>query len=613
MKHKMPAEQTQTKAKKLRGEANPLKVFRQGLLTNQNRDALQQDYLASAPYQHIVIPSLVNDELLRKVRKELLAIHATRKETDIYRVFQTGDMANLDGLPEEELGQLKSLLELRNALYSQEFRDFISVICGTGKLSPSKADLSHNIYKQGCHLLQHDDVIGTRSISYIIYLTDPEHPWSEEDGGGLELYPVISKGTPAVHPSKVIPPAWNQMAMFAVQPGHSFHSVSEVVAVDRERPSISGWFHVMQPEDMTEEEFAEYEKERLLKSSGNAQASMDQLMNDDDEFPFSDLPKFSVNGSDAMEEETAEEDEEEQEDVPLTEDEIAFLKPFINPLYLKSNIIAQANERFCDESSIQLTSFLEPSLAAALAASTIFQDEKDGLLTKKPRSPKQPASIANYEAGISETWTPTGPSHKHRFLELHHPNPKPTTPAKSKTDPSVDLASIQHHLFQSKPFLRLLYLITSLKATKLRSRIRRFRPGMDYTLATTSSFNADLGVLDATLTFVCQRTKQDREAWESDEVGGFDCYMAPDEGNEDPAQYRAQRAKKIPYGETEAHTAAQEEGQAEGDGGALLSVSATSNCLSLVMREGEVMRFIKYVSARAPGSRWDVAAEFQYE
>ncbi|KAJ3092935.1 oxidative DNA demethylase, partial [Physocladia obscura] len=81
--------------KRLRGEAHPDKVFVPGLLASA--ESLHQDYIKSGPYQHIVIPKLVNDGLLRKVREELLAIHATRKETDIYRVFQTGDLANLDG------------------------------------------------------------------------------------------------------------------------------------------------------------------------------------------------------------------------------------------------------------------------------------------------------------------------------------------------------------------------------------------------------------------------------------------------------------------------------------------------------------------------------------
>lgn len=54
---------------------------------------------------------------------------------------------------------------------------------------PSQTDCSCNVYANGGHLLCHDDVIGTRCVSWIIYLTDPDEPWEEADGGGLELYP----------------------------------------------------------------------------------------------------------------------------------------------------------------------------------------------------------------------------------------------------------------------------------------------------------------------------------------------------------------------------------------------------------------------------------------
>ena len=39
--------------------------------------------------------------------------------------------------------------------------------------------------QQGGHLLCHDDVIGTRRVSYIVYLTDPDEPWRADDGGTM--------------------------------------------------------------------------------------------------------------------------------------------------------------------------------------------------------------------------------------------------------------------------------------------------------------------------------------------------------------------------------------------------------------------------------------------
>lgn len=116
--------------------------------------------------------------------------------------------------------------------------------------------MSVNTYTKGCHLLNHDDVIGTRRVSYILYMPLPHYQgWKKEWGGALELYPTqpsidgILEPDPA--PSKCIPPSWNQFIFFEVQPGKSFHSVEEVIVGGgedgRQRLSISGWFHAAQP------------------------------------------------------------------------------------------------------------------------------------------------------------------------------------------------------------------------------------------------------------------------------------------------------------------------------------------------------------------------------
>jgi Rps23 Pro-64 3,4-dihydroxylase Tpa1-like proline 4-hydroxylase len=119
-----------------------------------------------------------------------------------------------------------------------------------------KQDMSVNTYRKGCHLLNHDDVIGTRRVSYILYMPLPYYQlWQKEWGGALELYPVKegAQGVlePEPVPAKSIPPVWNQFIFFEVQPGRSFHSVEEVVVGEGEdgweRLSISGWFHAAQP------------------------------------------------------------------------------------------------------------------------------------------------------------------------------------------------------------------------------------------------------------------------------------------------------------------------------------------------------------------------------
>jgi len=127
--------------------------------------------------------------------------------------------------------------------------------------------MSVNSYTRGCHLLNHDDVIGTRRVSYILYMPLPHYQmWQQDWGGALELYParINEDGQPEPEPipTKSIPPSWNQFIFFEVQPGKSFHSVEEVIVGDsengRERLSISGWFHAPQegeegyaPEELT--------------------------------------------------------------------------------------------------------------------------------------------------------------------------------------------------------------------------------------------------------------------------------------------------------------------------------------------------------------------------
>jgi len=79
------------------------------------------------------------------------------------------------------------LIKMRDSIYSKDFRDFIQHVTGCPPLT-DEVDCSCNIYPMSGHLLCHDDVIGSRCVSYIIYLTDPDTPWTEADGGSLELY-----------------------------------------------------------------------------------------------------------------------------------------------------------------------------------------------------------------------------------------------------------------------------------------------------------------------------------------------------------------------------------------------------------------------------------------
>jgi len=107
--------------------------------------------------------------------------------------------------------------------------------------------------------------------------------------------------------------------------------------------------------------------------------------------------------------------------------------------------------------------------------------------------------------------------------------------------------------------------------------------------------------------------------WESGAWGGWECYMAPHEGEEDPAVYRSSNKKAAPPppakakaadGDGEMNTQADQSDEEDEDG-TLLVAQPGFNRLLLVLRDEGVMHFVKYVSASAKGSRYDVCGEWQ--
>lgn len=278
-----------------------ISLFTPNLFDPSNIHRLNNYYHASEPFKYALVEKLFQDDLLKNVVDECLSeLHFTERETDIYKVSllarlpvpkfsplgrpltcalslidirlyfsrgmcgagtqvnQTGDLASLNYLAKDQIALLPNLLKLRDALYSPTFRTFMRTVTGCGPLSGVKQDMSINTYKKGCHLLNHDDVIGTRRVSYILYMPLPHYQlWQKEWGGALELYPVkmSEEGVlePEPVPTKSIPPSWNQFIFFEVQPGKSFHSVEEVVVGEgedgRQRLSISGWFHAAQEDE----------------------------------------------------------------------------------------------------------------------------------------------------------------------------------------------------------------------------------------------------------------------------------------------------------------------------------------------------------------------------
>lgn len=445
----------------------------------------------------------------------------TPKETDIYKIHQSGDLANLDGLEDSALKLLPSLLTLRNALYSSAFREYLSNITGSGALSGRKTDMAINVYTPGCHLLCHDDVIGSRRVSYILYLTDPDDPWKKEWGGALRLYPTEphtgpggkSGKIPLAYPTVSIPPAFNQLSFFAVQPAESFHDVEEVLPSEgneaRIRMAISGWYHIPQE---GEEGFVEGLEEELTEKS-----SLAQLQGKSDEF---DLPKtkegtFNASFSSSFDVNDARKSSymNSQEDLTLTEEDLALLLKYIAPTYLTPDTLDSISRHFSEQCSLVLETFLSSTFSTSLRDYIVIQE-----------SLALPAATAEIES--TTPWMVASPPHKHRFLfqqirEAHKRDPKSQSP----------LQDLLENLLPSRSFCKWLQLATGETISSQNLLARRFRRGKDYTLAT--GYDEEDSRLEITLATTPTTGWEPEEAAASDpvggDVGGYVAYMAGDE------------------------------------------------------------------------------------
>ena len=586
-------------------------------------------------YKHGVIPDLLDPALLRKVRDEIRDnLSFTPKETDIYKIHQSGDLANLDGLEDSALKVLPSLVTLRNALYSAPFREYLATVTNSGPLSGGKTDMAVNVYTPTSHLLCHDDVIGTRRVSYILYLTDPDRPWKPEWGGALRLYPSRESGT---GPSKTltpwhehttsIPPSFNQLAFFAVQPGQSFHDVEEVYARKegesedndggRVRMAISGWYHIPQQGEEGHEEGVE-----------NAEAqksSLAQLQAKDNASEMPALTWVTHNDGDIPGEESGE-SKDTSTDTELTETDLNFLLKFMNPRYLTPDTVLELAEDFSEDSCLRLALFLSKSFA------------------ERVRKRVESLELARAEESMKSTWQVARPPHKHRYMfQVPSTAEPPNEQQFTETDPLVALNS---HLLPSVSFKKWLGLVTDkLDLGAVATLARRFRRGKDYTLATSydeseprvevcvgitpstgwGGDDADIdqdseattgmdGANNASADSSTDTSAKDSKPMPDNSkelaIGGYEAYMTGDDDEEDEAEEK----ENVVTGSS--HTGAgktrsakvdpaiyqqSNKGGEDEDDGVLFSQPASFNTLSIVLRDKGTLRFVKYVSAAAKG------------
>lgn len=557
------------------------------------KESLKTQIKESQPYHWGTIRDLVDDELLRAVHKEITnEIVFTKKETDIYKVHQSGDLANLSGLDWDDLSRLPSLYKLRSAIYSQCFRDYISYVTGCGKLSGVKTDMSINTYNKSCHLLTHDDVIGSRRVSFILYLPEPGKVWKPHYGGALRLFDSLVPNVPKSDVHSKLVPQFNQIAFFKVQPGRSFHDVEEV-RVDKQRLSIQGWFHIPQ---RGEDGFIPGEQEET-----EAKSTLQQL--ESRELYEYDFPKMTK--SEISLDEIANYDLTTHPELSLSKEDVSYLSTFVNPALLTEESIGKLNERFVEESIIEVGYFLNKDLSELLRKKIkMFELYEKGGMPQNQEAVKWP-------------WKLAVPSHKQRYLYMDGTREEDISDAESirkvntvlpKEQPNFQLvekvSSDSDHvnadlcqlasMMRSTAFRKFLALVTGLIVIKDQVLVRRFRPGHDFILATKLEPSQVENVLDGILEATLNLTPS--EGWESGEFGGYELCMATENEPE------VVSTEDQPLNGDEAAIYKNDDNNES----VLYESQACWNKFSLILRDTSVLKFVKYVSFGANGSRWDI-------
>ncbi|SCV01588.1 LAMI_0G12420g1_1 [Lachancea mirantina] len=612
MKRSSESQRHQSKAKQPVMEEDKVKsLFNEKIWDPEFQQGLKSEISASKPYNWGSIRDLVNDDLLRAVRKEIeTEIHFTKKETDIYKVNQSGDLANLSGLDWSDLSRLPNLCKLREILYSSVYRDVISYVTGAGKLSGSKMDMSINTYTKGCHLLTHDDVIGSRRVSFILYLPEPGKTWKEHYGGGLRLFPSIVANVPHSDHSAKLVPQFNQIAFFHVQPGFSFHDVEEV-RVNKHRLSIQGWYHIPQE---NEPGYIAGEEEKWVQTNTSTLAQLESSVLQDYEFPKSERDILPYHQVKHFEKIIAANDvsDEVKDETPLsaisdvgilTDSEVEYLAEFLSENYLSEQGIKNLQQTFLEKSHLQIDSFLN--------------EEKSELLKKLIKSDELEKECPYNASEVRNPWKTAIPPHKWRYLYIDGKSHEkfgseqdilntlnkeelPNYTLLRKTlDPSANeteckLIDVVEFL-QSSIFKKYLALVTLLCPLSEQIMIRRFRPGKDFTLATQINKSELLknveGYVDAVLEGSLCLTPTD--GWGSGEVGGYELYMDNQDDNADKDVEDAAVYKTDDTGDS-----------------VLINKPPQWNSFNLVLRDESVLQFIKYVSWAAKSSRWDISMQW---
>lgn len=169
----------------------------------------------------------------------------------------------------------------------------------------------------------------------------------------------------------------------------------------------------------------------------------------------------------------------------LTQEYLSLLSEFINPVYLEPRLIRNLSQRLLQEGSLELHSFLNGALAEKLKKAFLEADLRDGIA-----DPERQGRVPGHSAGVNDCWELKGPPSRYRYLTLKA-QPESAVefvfPRSEQTSPDQIIRSISEELFKCNAFRAWLMMVTTFLPVSYEVEARRFRPGLDYTLATSDN------------------------------------------------------------------------------------------------------------------------------
>ncbi|XP_039258613.2 prolyl 3-hydroxylase OGFOD1-like [Styela clava] len=517
--------------------------------------------ISGYPFTHGVIKNFVTDgtskatknpqttdsKFLQSLKSELLNLEFNEKSNDLFKFVQSNElMLDNEDPADSSIFQPRKNVNQLCSLFRDSMLPWIREI--TGVELNDTIDMFCAQYKKTDVLLCHDDELEDRRIAYIFYLTDD---WSEKDGGTLDLFSVDESGDPDMIMKSLVP-SFNTLVFFDVSP-ISYHQVSEILAENKVRLSLSGWFHGSPlPRPI-----------RPLTSKCPA---------------ITFLPA--------------------QQDLDL-------LSQWINPGYLSIETQGTIQEQFEGSSEIQLPGFLVSDKYKELSESMLHLSKYDQFWTSHgpPNRRKYEAIKFDQDFEISENdvvYSPEKPENSSAGADIDESKKLQIS---VKTMEAYNLINDFIRLFCSEEMFLYLSNITGLyfhpmaaniddtgsdvtddvtdpipaKRTKssdkksenvaglnskCRYEVRCWSKGCYTLLRDTDSERGEFA-LDVNL-HCCA------EGWQQD-YGGYTTYIAQGEDTE------------------------------------LLTVLPSSNCLSLAYRDSEALRFVKHVNHKAPKPYFDIS------